>query len=106
MKLKVKIMLLREGIDFPKIIDKGDWIDLQAADNVRVKSLFSKKNSDKEELKSIRVKDGIKYIPLGVAMQLPKGFEAIVAPRSSTPKKFGIICPNSFGVIDGKQFYI
>ena len=33
-------------------------------------------------------------------MQLPKGYEAYVAPRSSTPKNFGIICANSFGIID------
>lgn len=100
MKLKVKIMLLRGNIDFPKIIDKGDWIDLYAAKNVKVKSIFNKKTSDKDKEKSIRITDSIKYIPLGVAMELPDGFEAIVAPRSSTPKKFGIICPNSFGVID------
>lgn len=41
------------------------------------------------------------YIPLGVAMQLPDGYEAHVAPRSSTYKNFGIVCANSFGIIDG-----
>ena len=33
-------------------------------------------------------------------MRLPDGFEAIVAPRSSTYKHYGIIQTNSIGVID------
>lgn len=41
-----------------------------------------------------------KLIPLGVAMELPKGFEAIVAPRSSTYKNYGVLLSNSIGVID------
>ena len=40
------------------------------------------------------------YIPLGVAMKLPDGYEAHLAPRSSTYKNFGIICANSLGIID------
>ncbi len=39
-------------------------------------------------------------LPLGIAMELPKGYEAIVAPRSSTYKKYGIVQTNSIGVID------
>jgi dUTP pyrophosphatase len=41
-----------------------------------------------------------KLIPLGVAMELPEGYEAIVVPRSSTYKKYGIILAGSIGVID------
>lgn len=33
-------------------------------------------------------------------MQLPEGYEAIIAPRSSTFKRYHIICPNSIGIID------
>ena len=40
------------------------------------------------------------YIDLGVCMELPRGYEAHLAPRSSTPKNFGIVCANSFGIID------
>ena len=65
-----------------KKIAAGDWIDLRAAEDV---SLW---------------KGDMVNISLGVSMQLPDGYEAIVAPRSSTPKEFGIICANSFGVID------
>lgn len=63
-------------------IVKGDWIDLRAADDVSLK------------------RGEFTLIPLGIAMQLPAGYEAIVAPRSSTCKKFGIIQTNSIGVID------
>ena len=60
----------------------GDWIDLRAAEDVVMKA------------------GEYRMIPLGVAMELPKGYEAIVAPRSSTFKKYGIILANSIGVID------
>ena len=62
--------------------DKGDWIDLRAAEDVEMKA---------GEFRLIR---------LGVAMQLPIGYEANVAPRSSTFKNFGILQANSLGIID------
>lgn len=63
-------------------ISKGDWIDLRAAEDVSLKS---------GEFRLIR---------LGVGMILPEGYEAHIAPRSSTFKKFGIIAANSVGVVD------
>ena len=39
-------------------------------------------------------------IPLGISIQLPPGYEAIVAPRSSTFRNYGILLVNSIGVID------
>jgi dUTP pyrophosphatase len=39
-------------------------------------------------------------IPLGVAMELPSGYEALVAPRSSTFRKYGVLLVNSIGIID------
>ena len=63
-------------------IEGGDWIDLRAAEDVHLE------------------KGQYYMIPLGVAMQLPEGYEAIVAPRSSTFKHFGILMSNSLGVID------
>ena len=41
-----------------------------------------------------------KLIPLGVAMQLPKGYEAHIIPRSSTFKNFGVIQANHMGMVD------
>ena len=64
------------------VAGKSDWIDLSAAEEV-----------------SLRAGD-FRLIPLGVAMALPEGYEAHVAPRSSTYKNFGIIQTNSIGIID------
>lgn len=41
-----------------------------------------------------------RLISLGIAVQLPKGYEAHVVPRSSTFKNFGLIQTNHMGVID------
>lgn len=69
-------------IDRIKRIQVGDWLDLRAAEDVDLQP------------------GEFKLIPLGVAMQLPTGYEAIVAPRSSTFNKYGIIMTNSIGIID------
>lgn len=61
---------------------RGDWIDLRAAEEITMKA------------------GEFKMIPLGVAMRLPEGCEAIVVPRSSTFKHYGILQTNSMGVID------
>lgn len=80
--MKIKIKYLDDSIEKISAISKGDWIDLRAAETVSLK------------------KGEFKLIPLGVAMQLPAGWEAHVLPRSSTFKNFGIIQANSMGVID------
>lgn len=81
-ELKIKIKYFTEEIDKVSKIEKGDWIDLRAAQTVELKA------------------GEFKLIPLGVAMQLPYGYEAHVAPRSSTFKNWGIIQTNSVAVID------
>lgn len=78
----IKIKYVKEGIDKLKIINGGDWIDLRAAEDVTLKA------------------GDFKLIPLGVAMMIPKGYEAVIIPRSSTFKKYGIIQANSVGLID------
>ena len=80
--MKIKIKYLDDSIEKISAISKGDWIDLRAAETVSLK------------------KGEFRLIPLGVAMQLPAGWEAHVLPRSSTFKNFGIIQANSMGVID------
>ncbi len=62
---------------------KSDWIDLRASEEVELK------------------KGEFKLIPLGVAMELPAGYEAHIVPRSSTFKNFGIIQTNHCGIVDG-----
>lgn len=61
---------------------KSDWIDLRAAEEVTLKA------------------GEFALIPLGVAMALPEGYEAHLAPRSSTFKNYGILQTNSIGVVD------
>lgn len=79
--IKVK---LQNGVQGFWQTNPGEWIDLRAAENM----LFRKGE--------------YKRIPLGVAMQLPEGYEALVAPRSSTFEKFGILMVNGIGIIDNK----
>lgn len=64
------------------IAGKSDWIDLRSAENVTLK------------------KGEFHLISLGVSIQLPKGYEAVIVPRSSTYKNFGIIQTNHMGVVD------
>lgn len=61
---------------------KSDWIDLRSAEHVILK------------------KGEFRLISLGVSMQLPEGYEAVIVPRSSTYLNFGIIQTNHIGVVD------
>lgn len=79
MIIKVKYM---DGMEELENIEVGDWVDLRVAKSFSIKKWDS----------------GI--LPLGVAMKLPKGYEALVVPRSSTFKRYGLIMANSIGVID------
>ncbi|MEC3841272.1 dUTP diphosphatase [Bacillus amyloliquefaciens] len=82
MTLQIKIKYSDDTQTRISKIEQGDWIDLRAAEDITIK------------------KDEFKLIPLGVAMELPEGYEAHVVPRSSTYKHFGVIQTNSMGVID------
>ncbi len=79
----IKIQYLNDEIEKLTYIDgKSDWIDLRSAEDVVLK------------------KGEFKLIHLGVAMELPEGYEAHIVPRSSTYKNFGLIQTNHCGVID------
>ncbi len=80
--MKIKIKYLNDSINRLEKIEKGDWIDLRSAEDVELK------------------KGESKLIHLGVAMELPKGYEAHIVPRSSTFKTWGIIQTNHMGVVD------
>lgn len=80
----IKVKYFDQEIDrLAYIGGKSDWIDLRASETVELKA------------------GEFKLVPLGVAMELPKGYEAHVVPRSSTFKNYGLIQTNSCGVIDG-----
>lgn len=81
---QIRIKYFSDEIERLTYIDgKSDWIDLRASEEVELKA------------------GEYKMIPLGVAMQLPQGYEAHLAPRSSTFKTWGILQTNSIGVVDG-----
>lgn len=81
--VNVKIKYFSDDIEILEYIDgKSDMVDLRAAEDITLKA------------------GEFKLIPLGVAMELPPGFEAHVYPRSSTYKNFGITQANSVGIID------
>lgn len=81
---KIRIKYFSDKINRLEYIDgKSDWIDLRASETVELKA------------------GEFKLIPLGVAMELPKGYEAHLVPRSSTFKNYGILQTNSCGIIDG-----
>lgn len=102
--MKIKIKRINKDIEFPQLIKKGEWIDLRASQTVNLTAPQAgtlKKHTVNGEIVNHRdVAFDSTLIPLGVAMEIPKGFEAILAPRSSSYKKYGIIQTNSFGVID------
>lgn len=60
----------------------GDWIDLRSAEDVEMK------------------KGDYKLIPLGISMELPEGYEGIIAQRSSTFKNYKMVLINGIGIID------
>lgn len=81
---EIKIKYFTDAIDRLEYIDgKSDWIDLRASEEVSLKQ------------------GEFALIPLGVAMELPAGYEAHIVPRSSTYKNFGVIQANHCGIVDG-----
>ena len=81
--INLKVKYFSEDIEKLRYIDgKSDWIDLRSAADVELEA------------------GEFKLIPLGIAIELPHGYEAHVVPRSSTFKNFGVLQVNSMGVID------
>ena len=82
MSLELKIKYHNDELIRLKPLVNGDWVDLRAAEEVSLKA------------------GEFKLISLGISVQLPKGYEAHIVPRSSTFINFGIIQTNHYGVID------
>lgn len=105
MKLKILVKRINKNINLPAVLDKGDWIDLRASKTIRFKApqagVLKTRVVDGQEEKYRNVTFDLQYVPLGIAMKLPDGFEAVVVARSSFPKGFGGMIANSLGVIDG-----
>lgn len=80
--MQIKIKYFNNQLEKIQKITKGDWIDLRSSIDCELKE------------------GEFKLIPLGVAMELPKGYEAHIVPRGSTFKNFGVIQTNHQGVVD------
>ena len=51
----------------------------------------------------VSMKQGdVRIIPFGINVKMPEGFEGIIAPRSSTCLKHGILMANSIGIIENE----
>lgn len=79
--MKLRVKYLQDATRMNKIT-KGNWIDVYAYQDIFVPE------------------GGRAMINLGFALELPKGWEGHLAPRSSTFKTWGIIQTNSVGVVD------
>ena len=80
--MEIKIVYHNPELQKLGHIAVGDWIDLRASEDVELKA------------------GDFALIPLGVSMKLPDGYEAHIAPRSSTFKTWGVLQTNSVGVVD------
>lgn len=80
--MDILVRKIAEGLEDVIQAHPCEWYDLRAAEDVTMKA------------------GELKHIPLGVAIQLPQGYEAILASRSSNPSKMGIIPAIGIGIID------
>lgn len=79
MDIKVKY---HADIDPLEQTEGSDWIDLRTAETTMMRA------------------GEFHLISLGVSMKLPDGYEALVIPRSSTFKNWGVFQANHCGLID------
>lgn len=79
--MKLKIKYFEDAKKLEKIA-KGNWVDVYANEDIFI------------------IQNGYAVVHLGFALELPKGWEGHLAPRSSTFKTWGVIQTNSVGVVD------
>lgn len=80
--IPIDIRINTHGNPMPEATENGDWVDLRSAERVVMRA------------------GDHRLISLGVSIELPPGYEAHIAPRSSTFKNWGILLTNGVGVID------
>ena len=75
MKQTIKIKKINKNIATPEINKKGDWIDLRAAKDIAIAGPYAMQaRKDKDR----KVVFDSNLVPLGIAMELPKGYEAVI----------------------------
>lgn len=100
--MNIKIKKMRDNAILPKS-HNGDWIDcynsvIGCVDGTQGEFTFDN---------IVWYEDGLTYskgdiivVKLGFAMELPKGYEAYILPRSGTFRKTRLLLTNSQGVVD------
>ena len=79
----IRIKYHSDKIEKLRYIDgKSDWIDLRSAEEITMKA------------------GDFRLVDLGVSVQLPEGYEMLIAARSSTFKNYGLIQTNAVGIVD------
>jgi len=103
--ISIKVKYFQTRMPELTAIEKGDWIDVRAS-RVEVNGViqawhFADKGADFDGglVTEYKAGDFIRVF-LGFAMELPKGYEAHIAPRGSLFKNCGLIQTNSVGVVD------
>ena len=82
MEKTIRIKYHSDQIDKLTYIDgKSDWIDLRSACDVTMK------------------RGEFRLVDLGVSVQLPPGYEMLIAARSSTFKNYGLIQTNDVALL-------
>lgn len=94
--MEIKIKYFNDKLTKLSRIKKGDWIDLRSSNHEC--EMITEQG---RYIRGIKINKGCSAVlHLGVGMILPDGYEALIAPRSSTFRKYGIILTNDLGVID------
>ncbi len=104
--MKIKILEKSLGC-LPQEFEVGEWYDLKTTEEISLRApqanKMHRRNQKKENGPEERTRD-VDFdwclIKLGIAMEIPKGYEAIIVPRSSMFKDWGLLQTNSIGVID------
>lgn len=104
--MTIKVKEIVRGCS-PIIFDCGDWFDLTCSTDIALKAPYARTKHKKKHNKSDEDPETFRdvvfdstLIPLGICVEVPKGYECVVVPRSSTFKKLGLLQTNHFGVID------
>ncbi len=107
--MQIKIKYHSDKMPRLEKIAKGDWIDLYTNQAIVTLNAYNPINYILKTKSIDPWIDGMKYnagniliARLGVSMQLPKGYDAEVKPRSSTFKNTGLLLTNSVGLIDNQ----
>lgn len=98
--MRIKIKYVDKSLQTLKVFKKGDWIDLYTRDDVSLTAPQAGTRYQKNNSKFRDVKFDSCLLNLNVCLSLPAGFEAVIVPRSSTFKNYGLLQTNHFGVVD------